>query len=56
MGGILAVIDKIIQHNTPGRSGQMRDVFIDILGVFVGSILVILFWFLSSRCKKQKHN
>lgn len=39
---ILAFLDETIQLFMNGRSGQIQDVIIDFIGVFIGCIMVIL--------------
>ena len=41
-GAITALIDETIQLFTPNRSGEVRDVLIDITGVIIGMILTKL--------------
>lgn len=41
-GFIAASIDETIQRFTPNRSGELRDVLIDILGILSAVILVLV--------------
>ncbi len=46
LGIITACIDEAIQLTSPGRSGQISDIFVDFSGTLIG-ILIIL-------CKKRQ--
>lgn len=39
-GFIYSITDEIHQHFVPGRSMQIKDIFIDIFGVSVGTVLI----------------
>lgn len=39
--GILAAVDEIHQRFVPGRSGELRDVVVDLVG---GAIFLLLCW------------
>ena len=41
-GVLAATLDETIQRFTPNRSGELRDVFIDTLGVLTAVILILL--------------
>ncbi|HIU52150.1 MAG TPA: VanZ family protein [Candidatus Merdicola faecigallinarum] len=43
IGVIYAITDEIHQLFVPGRSGEIRDVLIDGLGIIVGIILIYQF-------------
>lgn len=45
---LYALSDEIHQTFIPGRSGRLRDTFIDLIGIFLGLI------FLKFLCKKIK--
>lgn len=42
IGTIYAITDEIHQIFIPGRSGEIRDVLIDSIGVFIGLIFVCI--------------
>jgi len=52
-GLFTASIDETIQRFTPNRSGELRDVLIDITGVFFGMVLCILvsYWIKNKKLK-----
>ena len=55
IGILYAVSDEIHQMFVPGRSAQMIDVFVDSLGVLVGSLLLMLIVRgVSERAKKKR--
>lgn len=41
VGTIIAVMDEIYQSFIPGRSGEIRDVFIDNIGILLGLVFHI---------------
>ncbi len=41
-GLIIAIFDELYQSMVPGRVMSMNDIFIDTLGVLLGSILMVL--------------
>ncbi len=51
-GVFLGTADEIFQHFVPGRSGQITDVCVDLLGTIIGYIAVYLLFSLifSKRC------
>jgi len=63
-GLFIAVCDEFLQKFVPGRSGQIKDIFIDFVGVFGGTAAAIvfllsvqfLFWLFHSRHIKKPHN
>lgn len=48
--GVLAAFDEIHQRFVPGRSGELRDVAVDLAG---GAIFLLLCWL--ARCVRQIH-
>lgn len=50
---LTALTDESIQLFVPGRSGELRDVWIDFLGGILGVILVPIFILLIENIKKQ---
>ncbi|MDX9808271.1 MAG: VanZ family protein [Acholeplasma sp.] len=52
-GLITASIDETIQLFTPNRSGELRDVLIDFLGVMFGVLFVYLIYQKVIKHKKQ---
>ncbi len=48
--GILAAVDEIHQRFVPGRSGELRDVAVDLTG---GAIFLLLCWLV--RCIRLAH-
>ena len=42
-GTLYAISDEIHQTFIPGRSGEIRDVIIDSLGIFTGLLICIVF-------------
>lgn len=42
IGTAYAIIDELHQLFVPGRSGEIRDVCIDSLGVIIGVVIIIL--------------
>ncbi|MBE6818316.1 MAG: VanZ family protein [Ruminococcaceae bacterium] len=50
---LYAVSDEIHQLYVPGRSGQVRDVFIDLGGILVGAALLGLFYLLYIKLSKR---
>ena len=52
LGTIYAISDEIHQLFIPGRSGEIRDVCIDSLGVVIGIILVLMLLKFIERRKK----
>lgn len=57
IGTIIAVIysisDEVHQLFVPGRSGQIKDVLIDCLGVIIGALIV---WIISGFYLKKRAN
>ncbi len=52
-GGILAALDETIQHFTPGRNGQIRDVLLDEVGVTIGIAAVLMILLVSGMVRKR---
>ena len=52
-GLLVAAIDESIQLFTPNRSGELRDVLIDLLGVILAVVVIILFKAKSIHNKKH---
>ena len=52
---IYAIGDEIHQLFVPGRSGQVRDVFIDMAGALLGVICLGLCYFIYMKVKGKKH-
>lgn len=48
--GILAAVDEIHQRFVPGRSGELRDVAVDLAG---GAVFLLLCWLI--RCVRLAH-
>lgn len=48
--GILAAVDEIHQRFVPGRSGELRDVVVDLAG---GAVFLLLYWLI--RCVRLAH-
>lgn len=48
--GILAAVDEIHQRFVPGRSGELRDVAVDLAG---GAVFLLLCWLV--RCVRLAH-
>lgn len=48
--GILAAVDEIRQRFVPGRSGELRDVAVDLTG---GAVFLLLCWLI--RCVRLAH-
>ena len=42
MGALYAITDEIHQLFVPGRSGMIKDVFIDSLGIITGVIICLI--------------
>jgi len=49
-GLLIALCDETLQLFVPGRSGNVRDVWIDLSGVIVGTLIIYLFF----RLRKKK--
>lgn len=54
IGMLYAILDEIHQLFVPGRSGQVRDVIIDIFGVTFGICIVLLIQQLVKKGRKSK--
>lgn len=54
IGVLYAISDEIHQLFVPGRSGQVRDVFIDTFGVIFGICLVLLIQNVLKKGRKSK--
>ena len=52
---LYAISDEIHQLFVPGRSGQIRDVFIDSCGSFLGIVVIMCFVKLKNFNKVFKH-
>lgn len=52
--GFIALCDETLQLFIPGRSGNVRDIWIDLGGVVFGSLLIYLFFRLRNKKKKKK--
>ena len=52
IGTAYAITDEIHQLFVPGRSGEIRDVFIDSLGVIIGIIIIRLILKMIKRGKR----
>ena len=53
-GVSLAALTEIIQHFTPNRSGEFKDVLIDSAGYLLGCALMVLFIFLVTNAIKKR--
>ena len=51
IGTAYAITDEIHQLFVPGRSGEIRDVFIDSLGIIIGIIIIRLIFKMIKRGK-----
>lgn len=51
---LYAVSDEIHQRFVPARSGQVRDVFIDLAGVLLGVLILGLLYLLYKKIKGKK--
>ena len=49
---LTAFLDETIQLFVPGRSGEVRDIWIDTSGALLGILFVCLIGFLSNRKKR----
>ena len=56
LGGIYAITDEIHQLFVEGRSGEVRDVLIDISGVTVGVMCLYFLLYIIKVCKKKFNN
>lgn len=54
-GMLAALTDETIQLFVPGRSSEVRDVWIDTAGVLLGLLAVLLLRFFWNRRKQRKH-
>ena len=54
IGTAYAITDEIHQLFVPGRSGEIRDVFIDSLGVITGIIFLLLIFKMIKRGKNER--
>ena len=52
---LYAISDEIHQLFVPGRSGQVRDVLIDMAGALLGVICLGLCYFIYMKVKGKKH-
>jgi VanZ family protein len=54
-GGLLAAqVDETIQLFVPGRSSQVKDVWIDFSGVVIGVIAVFVIYAVMRKIRKEK--
>jgi len=53
-GLFVALCDETLQRFVPGRSGNVKDLWIDLGGVVFGTLLLWLFFRLRDRKKKKK--
>ena len=53
-GALLAVCDEVRQFFVPGRSPEVRDVFIDCAGVVTGTLIVVLIVHLVRKRRAKK--
>ncbi len=53
-GLLIPIIDETIQLFSPGRSGELRDVWIDFSGVIVGTVFVLLILSIIENRKGRK--
>lgn len=59
IGTIYAITDEIHQLFVPGRSGEIRDVCIDSLGIITGIIIILIIKNVGARlcpCPKKEGN
>lgn len=64
LGLFVAVCDEFYQRFVPGRTGQIKDIFIDFIGVCGGTMtgicivvaMQIFVWLIWGRKKKEKEN
>ena len=54
IGAFYAITDEIHQLFIPGRSGEIRDVCIDSLGIITGIIIMILINVIVSKIREKK--
>ena len=52
LGTTYAITDEIHQLFVPGRSGEIRDVFIDSLGIIIGIIIIRLIFKMIKRGRR----
>ena len=52
IGVLYAITDELHQYFIPGRSAEIRDVFIDSAGILLGVFLTVSFKLLKDRMKK----
>lgn len=53
LGMLTALLDETIQLSSPGRSGQITDVWIDTAGLALGIILVLTGYSIWTKHKKK---
>lgn len=51
---LFAISDELHQRFVPGREGRVRDTFIDLLGIFIGVIIIRYFFSLFISKPKPK--
>ena len=51
---VYAVSDEVHQIYVPGRACQLRDVFIDLGGILLGTAVYLLFYFIIKRMGAKK--
>lgn len=51
---LYAISDEIHQRFVPGRAGQIRDVFIDLAGIIIGTFLIVSVYLLFKKCRVVK--
>lgn len=54
IGTAYAITDELHQLFVPGRSGEIRDVFIDSLGVITGIIFLLLIFKMIKRGRNER--
>ena len=56
IGTAYAITDEIHQLFIPGRSGEIRDVFIDSLGIIIGILILMLILKIKKGEKDERQN
>ena len=56
IGSLYAVLDEVHQVFVPGRSGEVKDVLLDSLGVLIGNLMLLWLEHIVKKKKKIQEN
>ena len=54
LGLLVAVVDELLQLSSVGRSAQVSDVLIDLIGILLGTLFIWLIFIVCRAARNKK--